>query len=183
MPFVEKLVIHGGHPLRGDVQVRGGKNTSLAVLSAALLCDEPVTLENLPDIEDVHVLLELMRRLGARIQRSGRNATIDPRQLTSHRPAPELCRKLRGSYYLLGALLGRVGEGAIPYPGGCEIGAGPSTSTSKASGRWVRRWTTATAWSKRAPRAWWARRCSWTASPWEAPSTSCWPPRARRATP
>ena len=125
MPFVEKLVIHGGHPLRGDVQVRGGKNTSLAVLSAALLCDEPVTLENLPDIEDVHVLLELMRRLGARIQRSGRNATIDPRQLTSHRPAPELCRKLRGSYYLLGALLGRVGEGAIPYPGGCEIGARP----------------------------------------------------------
>lgn len=96
MPFVEKLVIHGGHPLRGDVQVRGGKNTSLAVLSAALLCDEPVTLENLPDIEDVHVLLELMRRLGARIQRSGRNATIDPRQLTSHRPGartvPEAAR-------------------------------------------------------------------------------------------
>lgn len=125
MPFVEKLVIQGGRRLIGNVQVCGGKNTSLPVLSAALLCDEPVTIENLPDIEDVHIMIDLIRRLGAKVQQTNHMAVIDPGTMTSTRPSPELCRKIRGSYYLLGALLGKTGEGVIPYPGGCEIGARP----------------------------------------------------------
>ena len=125
MPFAEKLVIRGGRRLTGDVQVCGGKNTSLPVLSAAILCDEPVHIENLPDIEDVHVLLELLRRIGAKVQITGHNATIDPTTINTTKPPFDLCRKMRGSYYLLGALLGKVGEGSIPYPGGCDIGSRP----------------------------------------------------------
>lgn len=125
MPFVEKLVIQGGHRLTGDVQVSGGKNTSLPVLSAALLCDEPVHIENLPEIADVRVMMDLLRSLGAKVQLNGHTATIDPTALRTTKPAIDLCRKMRGSYYLLGALLGKVGEGSIPYPGGCDIGARP----------------------------------------------------------
>ncbi len=125
MPFVEKLFINGEKRLTGDIQVCGGKNTSLPVLSAALLCDEPVSIENLPDIEDVSDLLELLRRLGARVQVSGHTAIIDPTTVTKTKPSPDLCRHMRGSYYLLGALLGKARQGTIPYPGGCEIGVRP----------------------------------------------------------
>lgn len=125
MPFHEKLVIEGGRRLTGDVQVSGGKNTSLPVLSASLLCDEPVRIENLPDINDVHVLIQLLQGLGAKVERQGNTAIIDPTQLTSIRPCPRLCQEMRASYYLLGALLGKVGEGYIPYPGGCQIADRP----------------------------------------------------------
>lgn len=124
MPFVEKLIITGGRRLTGDVQVSGGKNTSLPVLCAALLCDEPVCIENLPDIQDVHVMFELLSRLGAKVQVSGHTAVIDPTRLTSTKAPYELCCKMRGSYYVLGALLGKMGECTIPFPGGCEIGSG-----------------------------------------------------------
>lgn len=125
MPFVEKLVIQGGRRLTGNVQICGGKNTSLPVLSAALLCDEPVCIENLPDIEDVHVLISLLRSVGAKVDVKGLDATIDPTSINSTKPAYDLCRKLRGSYYLLGALLGKYGEGTIPFPGGCDFGSRP----------------------------------------------------------
>jgi UDP-N-acetylglucosamine 1-carboxyvinyltransferase len=105
--------------------VGGGKNTSLPVLGAALLCDEPVTLENLPDVDDIHVMIELIKSLGVSVKRQGSTAVIDGGTLSSTAPDPILCEKIRGSYYLLGALLGRAGEGVIPYPGGCAIGARP----------------------------------------------------------
>ncbi len=125
MPFVEKLLIHGGKRLAGDTQVSGGKNTSLPVITAALLCDEPVTIENLPDIEDVHVLYALLRGLGAKIEADAHTAVIDPRPLHSFCPDIDLCQKMRASYYLLGALLGKTGECEIPYPGGCQFGERP----------------------------------------------------------
>ena len=125
MPFVEKLLINGGRRLTGNVQVAGGKNTSLPILSAALLSDEPVMVENLPDIEDVHTLLDLLRGLGAKVSGSVHAVTIDPTGLTSTAPSFDLCRKMRGSYYLLGALLGKAGVGTIPYPGGCDLGERP----------------------------------------------------------
>lgn len=125
MPFVEKLVITGGQRLTGNVQVCGGKNTSLPVLSAALLCDEPVRIENLPNINDVQVLMELLKGVGAKVRMDGHDAIIDPTAITNTHPPAELCRKMRASYYLLGALLGKVGEATIPYPGGCDIGARP----------------------------------------------------------
>ncbi len=122
---VEKWIVHGGKRLVGDVSVSGGKNTSLPVLSAALLCDEPVAIENLPDINDVHLLFTLLRGLGARVDVSGHTVVIDPKNLCSTTPDSALCQKFRGSYYLLGALIGKTGEGAIPYPGGCQFGDRP----------------------------------------------------------
>lgn len=132
MPYTEKLVIQGGRRLTGDVQVCGGKNTSLPVLGAALLCDEPVCVENLPDIKDVHVFFDLLQSLGAKVTVNGHSAVIDPTQLTATVPDPGLCGKLRASYYLLGSLLGKVGEGVIPYPGGCDIGLRPIDQHIKA---------------------------------------------------
>ena len=125
MPVPDKLVIHGGRRLTGDVRIGGGKNTSLPVLSAALLCDEPVRIENLPDINDIRVLIEILRGLGVRITRDGDDAVVDPTRLTGTSPRPDLCQKFRASYYLLGALLGKVGEGTVSYPGGCDFGARP----------------------------------------------------------
>lgn len=125
MPFVEKLVIRGGKRLTGNVQVCGGKNTSLPMLCAAVLCDEPVTVDNLPDIDDVHVLIEMLKHIGVKVQQDGRSATIDASTLHSTCPPLDLCRKMRASYYMLGALLGKVGEATVSYPGGCDIGARP----------------------------------------------------------
>jgi UDP-N-acetylglucosamine 1-carboxyvinyltransferase len=107
------------------VQVGGGKNTSLPVLGAALLCDEPVTIENLPDVDDIHVMIELIKSLGVSVKRQGSTAVIDAGTLSSVTPDPALCEKIRASYYLLGALIGRTGEGVITHPGGCAIGARP----------------------------------------------------------
>lgn len=124
MSFVEKLVINGGRRLTGDVYVSGGKNTSLPVLAASLLCNEPVTIENLPDIEDVHVMLDILRRVGARVQLTGHDVLIDPTTVSTTKSPPELGRKMRGSYYVLGSLLGRYGEATITQPGGCDISGG-----------------------------------------------------------
>ncbi len=95
------------------------------MLAAALLCDEPVQIDNLPDIEDVRVLVEMMRRIGVRVSVNGHTAVIDPTAITSTKPPYDLCRRMRASYYLLGALLGKTGEGTISYPGGCDIGSRP----------------------------------------------------------
>lgn len=132
MPFQEKWIIEGGRRLVGDIQVSGGKNTSLPVLSAAMLCDEPVRIENLPDINDVHVLIELMRGLGVKVERQGNVAIVDSRQLSGIAPCEKLFQKMRASYYLLGVLLGKVGEGVIPYPGGCQIADRPIDQHIKA---------------------------------------------------
>lgn len=111
--------------MRGTVQVNGGKNASLALLAAAMLCDEPVTLENLPMVEDVNNMMLLMRSLGAKILCTGRTATIDPTQVRIGLLPEELARQLRASYYLIGAMLGKFGEGSCPFPGGCNIGNRP----------------------------------------------------------
>lgn len=125
MPAQEKWIIEGGRRLVGDIQVSGGKNTSLPVLCAALLCDEPVQIDNLPDIADVRVLIELIRGLGVRVERQGNLAIVNPAGLSGTAPCETLFQRMRASYYLLGALLGKMGEGSIPYPGGCQIADRP----------------------------------------------------------
>lgn len=122
-----KLLITGGCPLIGETYVSGGKNTSVAVIPAALLSDEPCTLENLPDVEDVHVLAEILQGLGAdvRFDAQARVMVIDPRPATGCQVPYRLSRRMRGSYYLLGALLGRLGKAEVGYPGGCTIGNRP----------------------------------------------------------
>ncbi|MBR4501948.1 MAG: UDP-N-acetylglucosamine 1-carboxyvinyltransferase [Clostridia bacterium] len=122
-----KLVIHGENALKGDTYVSGGKNTSVAVIPAALLCDEPCVLENIPDIEDVHVLVEILRLLGADISfdPASKRMEIDPTTVTKCQVPYAYTQKMRASYYLIGALLGHCGEAEVGYPGGCSIGNRP----------------------------------------------------------
>jgi len=118
---MEKLMIAGGRPLRGTVQISGAKNSAVALIPAAILAETPVTLDNLPDISDVAIFTELMGELGAGISRQDDQMTIDPGSLRSI-PLPNgNVKKLRASYYLWGALLGRFGEAFIGLPGGCNF--------------------------------------------------------------
>ena len=122
----DRMLITGGNALEGSVQVSGGKNTAVAVIPASLLCDEPCTIENLPDIEDVHALADILRELGAIVDyEPGKRMTVDPRPAEGTEVSYRNAQRLRASYYLLGALLGRCGRAKVPTPGGCEIGSRP----------------------------------------------------------
>ena len=122
----ERMLITGGHALEGEVRVSGGKNTAVAVIPATLLSDEPCTIENLPDIEDVHALADILTELGAKVDyEPGRCMRIDPRPADGTEVSYHNAQRLRASYYLLGALLGRNGKAKVPTPGGCEIGSRP----------------------------------------------------------
>ena len=126
MPNNDKMLIHGGKPLMGEITVSGGKNTAVAVIPAALLCEEPCVIENLPDIDDVHALIEILTLLGAKVDYvPGRQITIDASGVTADRVTYKYTSRLRGSSYLMGALLGRLGHAQVAYPGGCDIGSRP----------------------------------------------------------
>ncbi len=110
----------------GEITVSGGKNTAVAVIPAVLLCDAPCTIENLPDIDDVHALIEILETLGAKVEyEPGHHLTVDPTTVTGYHVPYTLTNRLRASYYLLGALLGRGARAEVAYPGGCEIGSRP----------------------------------------------------------
>lgn len=133
MPDTEKMLIMGGNPLEGEVRVSGGKNTAVAVIPAILLCDEPCTIENLPDIDDVHALINILRHLGATVTyEPGLFMTVDPRNATETYVGFHDAQRLRASYYFMGALLGRGGKFTVAYPGGCEIGSRPIDQHVKA---------------------------------------------------
>ena len=122
----ERMLITGGYALEGEVRVSGGKNTAVAVIPATLLADEPCTIENLPDIEDVHALVDILRSLGAKVTYvPGEFMTVDPRPAEGWQVGYKDSQRLRASYYLLGALLGRCGRASVYSPGGCEIGSRP----------------------------------------------------------
>jgi UDP-N-acetylglucosamine 1-carboxyvinyltransferase len=118
-----KYLIEGGHPLRGRIQPSGNKNAALPCLAATLLTGEPVVLRNIPDIEDVQVMIEILRQLGTRVEKIGDHAW----RLESGDPAPcavpvELARQVRASILLAGPLLARCGRVTLPPPGGDVIG-------------------------------------------------------------
>ena len=120
------MLVTGGHALEGQVRVSGGKNTAVTVIPATLLSNEPCTIENLPDIEDVHALADILKELGAEVDyEPGRMMRVDPRPAEGTSISYHNAQRLRASYYLLGALLGRCGTANVPTPGGCEIGSRP----------------------------------------------------------
>lgn len=122
----ERMLITGGNALEGEVRVSGGKNTAVAVIPATLLADEPCTIENLPDIDDVHALVDILRSLGAKVTYvPGAFMTVDPRCAEGTMVGYQDSKRLRASYYLIGALLGRCGKAEVAYPGGCKIGSRP----------------------------------------------------------
>ena len=126
MPGKEKMLITGGNPLQGVVRVSGGKNTSVAVIPATLLCDEPCTIENLPDIQDVYALVDILQALGAKVDYvPGQYMRVDPRPADGWQVDYRNAQRLRASYYLIGVLLGRMGRAEVAFPGGCKIGTRP----------------------------------------------------------
>jgi len=122
----DRMLIQGGRPLIGEITVSGGKNTSVAVIPATLLCEEPCTIENLPDIEDVRELIGILETLGVKVEYvPGQYLRVDPKGADGYRVPYSLTHRMRASYYLLGGLLGRGCRAEVAYPGGCEIGSRP----------------------------------------------------------
>ena len=123
---MDKFVIKGGTPLRGEVQVSGAKNAAVAIIPATILAGGPCLLENIPDISDVYTLYDMLSLMGATVRIVSRTSVfIDTSNITSHKVPEDLARQLRASYYFLGALLGRFGEANVPLPGGCDFGVRP----------------------------------------------------------
>ena len=123
----ERMLITGGQRLEGTVRVSGGKNTSVAVISASILSETPCVIENLPNIEDVNVSVETLRHLGAKVNWDPDAGVMEVDSSTIDRTdVPlELCRRMRASSYYIGALLARFGRAQVPLPGGCDIGRRP----------------------------------------------------------
>ena len=121
-----KYVINGGNRLEGAVTVSGAKNAAVAILPAALLVNGKCRVENVPDISDVHILLDILSDMGAQIVWEDHSTvTLDCTHVTGTRPNPELVRKMRASYYLMGALLSRFQEANVALPGGCNFASRP----------------------------------------------------------
>ena len=123
---MEQYIVKGGIPLVGEVEITGAKNAALPILSAAIMSDETVTLENLPDVNDINVLLEAIGKIGAHVERVSRHSVrINGSTIRNCSVDYESIKKIRASYYLLGALLGKYNEAEVPLPGGCNIGSRP----------------------------------------------------------
>lgn len=124
---MERLVIHGGKPLKGTVNINGAKNAAVAILPAAVLASEgKCTVDNIPDIEDVHCLERILRSLGCNVKKVDSNTLIiDSTDITNCDACTDDVRRMRASYYLIGALLARFGKARVELPGGCPIGVRP----------------------------------------------------------
>ena len=123
---MEKLVITGPTPLKGEVEISGAKNAAVAILPATLLINGICTINNIPNISDVQILCTILEKMGAKITWNNKNElTIDTRNITTTQAPLDLTSKFRASYYLIGAMLGRTGEIEVGMPGGCNLGARP----------------------------------------------------------
>ncbi len=123
---MEQYIIKGGNPLAGEVEIGGAKNAALGILAAAIMTDETVRIENLPDVQDINVLLEAISEIGASVTRVSRtSALINGSGIGRVSVDYEYIKKIRASYYLLGALLGKYKKAEVPLPGGCNIGSRP----------------------------------------------------------
>ncbi|GGN50292.1 UDP-N-acetylglucosamine 1-carboxyvinyltransferase [Oceanobacillus indicireducens] len=122
---MQKILIEGGHPLNGKIRVSGAKNSAVALLPASILADSEVTIEGLPNISDVHTLSDLLEEIGGTTSRNGNDITINPENMVAM-PLPNgKVKKLRASYYFMGAMLGKFKKAVIGLPGGCYLGPRP----------------------------------------------------------
>lgn len=122
---MKKLVINGGRPLKGDILISGSKNAAVGILPAVLLASGPCTIENVPNVSDIRILLEVLRSLGAESEQCGDVVRIDPCKVSSSVALYDKICRLRGSSYFIGALLGRFGRAEVSLPGGCNFGPRP----------------------------------------------------------
>lgn len=122
----EVFVMKGGNPLRGEVVISGAKNAALGIVAGALLTDEEVIIENLPDVRDINVMLEALKAIGAKVHRiESHVVSIQADQLSMKSVDDDAIRRIRASYYFIGALLGKYHQAKVPLPGGCAIGERP----------------------------------------------------------
>ena len=122
----EVFVMKGGNPLRGEVVISGAKNAALGIVAGALLTDEEVIIENLPDVRDINVMLEALRAIGAKVRRiESHVVSIQADQLSMKSVDDDAIRRIRASYYFIGALLGKYHQAKVALPGGCAIGERP----------------------------------------------------------
>ncbi len=123
---MEQYVIKGGNPLYGEVEIGGAKNAALAILAAAIMTDETVTIDNLPNVRDINVLLQAIQEIGAKVERVDvHKVKINGSFIREVSVDNEFIRKIRASYYLIGALLGKYRHAEVALPGGCDIGSRP----------------------------------------------------------
>ena len=123
---MEQYIIKGGNPLVGEVEIGGAKNAALAILAAAIMTDETVLIDNLPDVNDINVMLEAIEGIGAMVERINRHTVkINGGTITDFNIDYDYIKKIRASYYLLGAMLGKYKKAEVALPGGCNIGSRP----------------------------------------------------------
>ena len=123
---MSQYIMRGGVPLAGEVTVSGAKNAALGILAAAVMTDEDVCIENLPDVRDINMMLDAIREIGAKVDRtSSHSVTINASSIHELCVESEYMSKIRASYYLIGALLGKYKSADVPLPGGCAIGSRP----------------------------------------------------------
>ena len=123
---MEQYIMKGGNPLAGEVYISGAKNAALGILAAAIMTDEDVVIDNLPDVRDINVLLEAIAEIGAKVERIDRHTVrINAGSIKEVSVDDEFIRKIRASYYFIGALLGKYKSAEVPLPGGCNIGSRP----------------------------------------------------------
>lgn len=122
---MKKLIINGGKKLTGTVTVSGAKNSTVALIPSAILADSPVTLEGVPNIKDVHSLIEILNDMNVHTEFNGSTLYIDPTEMVSVPMPSGKINSLRASYYFMGALLAKFGEGVVGLPGGCDLGPRP----------------------------------------------------------
>lgn len=121
---MEQYAIKGGNPLVGEVGIGGAKNAALPILAASVMTDETVYIENMPDVRDINVLLEAMKNIGVAVKRTGRHSvTLNAGNISSLIVEDEALKRIRASYYLVGALLGKYKHAEVVLPGGCDIGS------------------------------------------------------------
>jgi UDP-N-acetylglucosamine 1-carboxyvinyltransferase len=123
---LEKLVINGGNPLRGEVNISGAKNAAVAILPASILCDGVCRIENIPNISDVSAIIRILYELGANVRMiDSSTVEIDPRRISKPFVPHDMTRRMRASYYFIGAMLGRFSKARVAPPGGCDLGVRP----------------------------------------------------------
>lgn len=123
---MEQYIMKGGNPLVGEVTISGAKNAALGILTASIMTDEDVLIENLPDVRDINVMLEAISEIGASVERIDRHTVrINAKNIHEVSVDDDYIRKIRASYYFIGALLGKYKSAEVPLPGGCNIGSRP----------------------------------------------------------
>lgn len=120
-----KLIIEGGRPLQGAIDVQGAKNAALPILAAILLCGSPCVIHNCPDLLDVRASCRILEHLGCRVRKAGNTVTVDPTGFSGYSIPDVLMREMRSSIVFLGAIAARMGRAHISFPGGCELGPRP----------------------------------------------------------